>query len=194
MTQGWADTWEPLLGFPGGSVVKNLPANAGDASSNPWVGKIPWRRKWQPTPIFLPGESHGQRSLVGYSPWGMQSPTCLGNWAQHAQKRLRGRWAPQQLLKAGAGLTQPVLFSRSKGSIWRILACYPPIHTTEGVLMTFLITQEHKGWLWTNEPCLVKSLIAHHFLICHPNEVQRVSGEHITLQVTHCYTPTQHRW
>ena len=37
---------------------------------NPWVGKIPWRRAWQPTPVFLPGESHGQRSLVGYSPWG----------------------------------------------------------------------------------------------------------------------------
>ena len=37
---------------------------------NPWVGKIPWRRKWQPTPVFLPGESHGWRSLVGYSPWG----------------------------------------------------------------------------------------------------------------------------
>ena len=36
---------------------------------NPWVGKIPWRRKWQPTPVFLPGESHGQRSLAGYSPW-----------------------------------------------------------------------------------------------------------------------------
>ena len=36
----------------------------------PWVGKIPWRRKWQPTPVFLPGESHGQRSLVGYSPRG----------------------------------------------------------------------------------------------------------------------------
>ena len=36
---------------------------------NPWVGKIPWRRKWQPTPVFLPGESHGRRSLVGYSPW-----------------------------------------------------------------------------------------------------------------------------
>jgi len=34
------------------------------------VGKIPWRRKWQLTPVFLPGESHGQRSLVGYSPWG----------------------------------------------------------------------------------------------------------------------------
>ena len=37
---------------------------------NPWVGKIRWRRKWQPTPVYLPGESHGQRSLLGYSPWG----------------------------------------------------------------------------------------------------------------------------
>ena len=37
---------------------------------DPSVGKIPWRRAWQPTPVFLPGESHGQRSLVGYSPWG----------------------------------------------------------------------------------------------------------------------------
>ena len=37
---------------------------------DPWVGKISWRRKWQPTPVFLPGESHAQRSLAGYSPWG----------------------------------------------------------------------------------------------------------------------------
>ena len=37
---------------------------------DPWVGKIPWRREWQPTLVFLPGEFHGQRSLVGYSPWG----------------------------------------------------------------------------------------------------------------------------
>ena len=39
--------------------------------SNPWVGKIPWRRAWQPTPVFLPRESHGQRSLEGYSPQGL---------------------------------------------------------------------------------------------------------------------------
>ena len=38
---------------------------------NPWLGKIPRRRAWQPTPVFLPGESHGWRSLVGYSPWGL---------------------------------------------------------------------------------------------------------------------------
>ena len=37
---------------------------------DPWVRKIPWRRKWQPNPVFLPGEPHGQRSLVRYSPWG----------------------------------------------------------------------------------------------------------------------------
>ena len=49
-------------------MVKNLPANAGDAGDtiHLWVGKIPWRRAWQ----FLPGESQGQRSLVGYSPRG----------------------------------------------------------------------------------------------------------------------------
>ena len=39
---------------------------------DPWVRKIPWRRKWQPTPVFLPGKSHGQRSLEGYSPLGLQ--------------------------------------------------------------------------------------------------------------------------
>ena len=38
-------------------------------SFNPWAGEIPWRRKWQPIPVFLPGELHGQRSLVGYSPY-----------------------------------------------------------------------------------------------------------------------------
>ena len=39
---------------------------------DPWVGKMPWRRAWPPTPVFLPGKSHGQRSLVGYSPWGQR--------------------------------------------------------------------------------------------------------------------------
>jgi len=48
-------------------AVKNLPAVLG-TFFNPWARKIPWRREWQPTPVFLPGESHGQRSLVGCSP------------------------------------------------------------------------------------------------------------------------------
>ena len=51
-------------------VVKNKPAcNAGDLSLIPGLGRS-WRREWQPTPVLLPGESHGQRSLVGYSLWG----------------------------------------------------------------------------------------------------------------------------
>ena len=61
-------------------VVKNLPANAGhvrDASSIPGSRKIPWRRKWQPTPVCLPGESHEQRSLAGYSPCATKSQTRL---------------------------------------------------------------------------------------------------------------------
>ena len=60
-----------VLGSPGGSAVKNPPANARDLRHgfDPQVGKIPWRRAWQLTPLFLPGESHGQRSLAGYSPW-----------------------------------------------------------------------------------------------------------------------------
>ena len=48
--------------------VKSL--QCGRAGFDAWVGKIPWRRKWQPTPVFLPGKSRGWRSLAGYSPWG----------------------------------------------------------------------------------------------------------------------------
>ena len=52
-----------------------------------WVGKIPWRRKWQSTPVFLPGEFHGERSLVGYSSWGRKGSDTiewLSTW-QHTQ-------------------------------------------------------------------------------------------------------------
>ena len=64
---------ERLWAFQVALVVKNPPANAGRCKRcgfDPWVEKIPWKRAWQPTPVFLPGESHGQISLAGYSPWG----------------------------------------------------------------------------------------------------------------------------
>ena len=54
--------------FPGGSEVKVSACNAGDQGSIPGQGRFPRRRKWQPTPVFLPGESHGRKSLVGYRP------------------------------------------------------------------------------------------------------------------------------
>ena len=65
-----------LWGFPDGSVVNNLPTMQETACQcrrhefDPRVRKISWRSAWQPTLVFLPGESHGHRSLVGYTPWG----------------------------------------------------------------------------------------------------------------------------
>ena len=62
-------------------VVKNPPANAGDlkdVGSIPVSGKIPWRRAWQPTPVFLPGESYGLRSLAGCTPWGRSRTRLKG--------------------------------------------------------------------------------------------------------------------
>ena len=58
------ETWALI-----GQMVKNLPA-VQRPRFDPWVGKIPWRREWQPTPVFLSREFHGQRSLAGHSPWG----------------------------------------------------------------------------------------------------------------------------
>ena len=59
-------------GFPGGASGKQSACQCRRCKRHrfhPWIRKIAWRRKWQPTPVFLPRESHGQRSLVGYSPW-----------------------------------------------------------------------------------------------------------------------------
>ena len=58
----WGDTWVSSLVA---QTVKDLPA-----TQETWVGESPWRRAGQPTPVFWAGESHGRRSLVGYSPWG----------------------------------------------------------------------------------------------------------------------------
>ena len=51
-------------------ILPSICLECGRPGFDPWVGKIPWRRKWQPTPVFMPGKSHGLRSPVGYSPWG----------------------------------------------------------------------------------------------------------------------------
>ena len=71
---GWGDGLNRRWGltytcFPSGSDSTESACNCRRPGFDPWAGKIPWRRAWQPTLIFSPGESHGQRSLVGYSPW-----------------------------------------------------------------------------------------------------------------------------
>ena len=66
------------LGLPRWLSGKESACQCRRCGFNPWAGKIPWKRKWQPTPVFLPGKSYGQRSLAGYSPRGY-SQTQLSN-------------------------------------------------------------------------------------------------------------------
>ena len=64
---------------------------------NPWVGEIPWRRKWQPTPVFLLGESHGQRSLAGYSPWDCKESDMTEHTRAHTLTHTHTRVKPTAL-------------------------------------------------------------------------------------------------
>ena len=59
-----------VSGLPDGSDGKESVCKGRKPGFDPWIGKIPWRRECLSTPVFLPGEFHGQRSLVGYNPWG----------------------------------------------------------------------------------------------------------------------------
>ena len=76
----WTD-WN--VGFPGGTSGKKSACQCRRDGFGPWVRKIPWSRKWQPTPVFLPGKSHGQKSLAGNSPWVIKKSDmteCLKNF------------------------------------------------------------------------------------------------------------------
>ena len=79
------------VGFPGGSVGKESACNAGDTGDASLIlesGRFPWRKKWQPAPVFLPGESHGQRGLMGYTPWGHKEL----DMAEHAHTHTQFFW------------------------------------------------------------------------------------------------------
>ena len=62
--------------FPGSSDGKESACQLGRPGFDPWIRKIPWRRQWHPTPVLLPGKSHGLRSLVGYSPFTFYHLSC----------------------------------------------------------------------------------------------------------------------
>ena len=81
-------------GFPGGTSGKEstcLPRRCRRRGFSPQVGKIPWRRKWQPTPVFLPGGFYGQRSLVGYSPRGRKESDTTERLASSGLSSCRQR-------------------------------------------------------------------------------------------------------
>ena len=66
-------------------MVKNLPAMQEARGFDPCIRKIPWRREWQPTAVFLSGESQGQRSLEGYSPWGHTESDTTERLSMHTK-------------------------------------------------------------------------------------------------------------
>ena len=83
--------YEKTVGFPGGTSGKEPDYQCRRHKRprfDPWVGKIPQRRAWQPTPVFLPRESHGQRSLAGYSPQGLR----VGHWSDLAHMHAWGNY------------------------------------------------------------------------------------------------------
>ena len=71
-----------MHGFPGDSDSRESAYRCRRRKFDAWFGKIRWRRKWQPTPVFLSGELHGQRRLVGYSPWGREESDTT-EWLRH---------------------------------------------------------------------------------------------------------------
>ena len=109
-------------------MVKSLPANAGDAGDSgliPWLGRS-LQKAWPPTPVFLPGKSHGQRSPAGYSPWGHKE---LG-MTVHSHTSLPLK---REVEKKKIHLSSPVLshFSRVRSYV-RLQSCDPMGHSLPG--------------------------------------------------------------
>ena len=140
--KGW-DT-AGIQGFLDGARVKNLPARAGDTrdtGSIPGLGRS-WRRRWQLTPVFLPGESHGQRSLAGYSPWG-RTEWYTTEWLSTAQPgnaggkvKAVGQWKPNTSFAYFQPLSRPMA---SGFTLW-------------GCLDIFILTEDFSRCWCVNAP------------------------------------------
>ena len=89
------DNYEMPSGFQGGSDGKEFTCNAGDGGLISGWGKIPWRRKWQPTPVFLPGKSHGQRNLAGFHPEESQDYKSV-RYSPQGHKSTEHKWVTKQ--------------------------------------------------------------------------------------------------
>jgi len=78
--------FKPQMGLPRCLSSKESACQGRRPRFDPWVRKIPWRSKWEHTAVFLPGESHGERSLAGYSPWVAKSQTRLKQLSTHKRQ------------------------------------------------------------------------------------------------------------
>ena len=155
------------LGLPGGVSGKEPACQCTRRKRcrfYPWVGKIPWRRAWQTTPVFLPGESHSQRSLVGYNPLGGQESDRTKATQYTGMNGSRGsltflKWAAlesENSLSSGGGQWQApaCLTCGYRDSGWVL-----PIYI-KTMLMPFVCRRDQDGslriraltlWLWRSE-------------------------------------------
>ena len=120
-------------------MVKNLPELQGTRFDS-WVGKILWRRKWQPTPVFLPGESHGQRSLVGCNPWGHKESDTTEQMAFHWIN-----WILRDLFfNERKKTTQPckLHFQQSGARVYFLVFPFPEEHSFLTLQTSWQIAQE----------------------------------------------------
>ena len=143
-----------LLGFPGGISGKKR------QGINPWMGKIPWRRAWQPTPVFLPGESHRQRSPVGYSAYGPIESNKTERLNTHTYTYIHThthtytRLQSEHLKTSSPMFLMPVLMQLEQ--IFTVLSMWSPrlLRKAHNTLVIFL----HGSWLpsqWTFQEIII---------------------------------------
>ena len=172
------------MGFPGGAAVKNLPAYLCRRHKrhrfNPWVGKTPWRREWQLTPVFLPGESHGQRSLAA---------------TVHVVARVRHSWAHTRMhARTRAHTILDTLFFFN----WSIIAlqCYVSFCCTKKWVRAVLYTCIPSLWSLPPKPCAShpsgSSRNTEHSL-CGTAASQQLSILHTVVCVHQCYSSSLSR-
>ena len=175
-----------ILGLPGSSNDKESTCQCRRHRSNPWVRKIPWRRKWQPTPVFLPGESHGQRSLAGYSPcghrvghdWATKNSTAwkslLGTSFQYYADFTRGTgFSPSSLahfFSPMAELCLPIGFWRKEGKLSRDhsgSAEHMPqnLKSYDSTLPGALSSTNFRPVWWQLSPCTAPLPVSHFLLL-----------------------------
>ena len=104
---------------------------------DPWVGKIPWRGTWQPTPVFLPEQSHGQRSLGGYSPWSHKESGMT-----EATKQQLSACGHQSLSHSKAPEVDPPAHL-----LWdKRMECFPKIILGDTCAMTYSVKMGRYTW------------------------------------------------
>ena len=160
-TEKWISYMNTLV-FPVGSVVKDsiYQCRRGRRCGfDPWVRKIPWRRKWQPAPVFLPGKPHGHRSLAGYSPKGRKESdmtkhtgTAWDMGSQFSDQELNPdlqQWKLQALTTGLPGNSRFLIFSYNKQYC-------PTFHLQTGTLSS-LTSNSH---LTTPKPQVITVLLS----------------------------------